>query len=182
MKKEFTKVELLQGRGCYSKERINELFPDDKVVTIEEILKQNVSITDKIWFVYNSCNLVLDSKKNLSLKLVLAVLPIYEEKYPEDSRVREYLQGVEDFKNGVIDITKLTALKVVTTEAAVAAYKSGTYAASFVADAAICVNSCLTDQAAIYACIAVCIYCRNDASKTLTYSEKLLNILIEFFK
>ena len=108
MKKLFTKQELLSRKGCYSIERIKGIFPNQDQISIKEILSvKSVNIKDKRWFVYNSCELSLDEKKDLCVILAYVVLPIYESKYPNDLRIRECLEAIQLFKDGKITIDEL---------------------------------------------------------------------------
>ena len=155
MKTQFTPVEIMSGRGCYSKERVNYLsFIQNKqpIISIQTILESEISIKDKQWFVFNNCKLYLKEKMSLSLKLVWAVLPIYEDKYPNDFRIRELLQAIEDFNQGRISKDILLEKK----QAAYAA--AADYAAADAAAAAAA------------------------AADNGTYSRKLQQIMIEFAK
>ena len=165
MKILFTKNEILVGKGCYSKEQVLALsFIEEKSISIETILKSEISIKDKRWFVYNNCDLTLQEKQKLSLLLAWAVLPIYENKYPNDLRVKECLQAVENFNNNKISVKELREKR----NAADAAAYAADAAAADAADAADAAAAADADAAA---------YAGN-----LTYSQKLQQILIDFVK
>ena len=63
----------------------------------------------------------LEEKRELALQLAWSVLPIYESKYPNDSRVKDCLQAIEDYKNGKITIEILIEKRQHAAAAAVAA-------------------------------------------------------------
>jgi len=160
MKKIFTKKELIKSKGCYSEQQIIELYENHKKenVSIFDILNSEINIKDKRWFVYNACKLSLVKKKSLALKLAWEVLPIYENKYPNDLRIWKCLQTIKNFNSK--KITK-EELKNAAYAANAAAYAS--YAAAYAANAA-------------YAADAA-----DAAAESKTYSEKLTQILIDFF-
>jgi len=193
MKKIFSKLELIKGRGCYNTERINELFPTEKEISIQEILSvESVNIKDKRWFVYNSCELTLDEKKELCIILAYIVLPIYEEKYANDLRVRECLDAIQLFKDGKITLVELkekrdaAAYADAAADAAYAAYAAdAAYAASYAAYAASYAASAYASYAsassASYAAAAAA-YASSAAASLPTYSEKIKLALISFFE
>jgi len=173
MKTIFTKAEILANKGCYSSDQINSLLGRRKKVKIIEILSSPITIKDKRWFVYNACDLTLDEKKKLALKLAWVVLPIYENKYPNDSRIKDCLQATEDFYSGNISLSFLKEKK------SDAAYAADVYADIY-ADA-------YADAADAYAAAyAACAAAYADAYaadvKNLTYSQLIQHILIDFVK
>ena len=171
MKKLFSKSELLTRRGCYSRERIEEIFPNQYQISIKEILSvESVNIKDKRWFVYNSCELTLDEKKDLCVILVYIVLPIYENKYPNDLRVRECLESIQLFKDGKITIDELKKKR--DAAAAAAAYAAAADAAAYAAAA---------DAAAAYAAADAAADAADAAGKQI-YSERILIALLNFFE
>ena len=93
-----------------------------------------ISYFDKIWIakkVLNKNELV-----HFAVLCAQSVLSIYENKYPNDSRVRdciEYMMNITDFSN--LDPTKLNKLKELRS-AAYAAYKAACAAADDANDAA----------------------------------------------
>ena len=134
MKKEWTKQEIIANKGCYSIEEVEALsFINKDNITLLDILNSEISIKDKRWFLFNRCELTLDNKKELALKMAWCVLPIYETKYPNDSSVRECLQAIEDFNSGKITIEILKEKRAAAY--ADAAYAAAAYAAYAAADA-----------------------------------------------
>ena len=181
MKTQFTHEGLLNSKGCYSKEQALEFCQGrPEIVTIKEILESEISIQDKRWFVYNSCDLSLDEKKKLCLKLAWIVLPIYEEKYPNDARIKACLQATEDFYNGKITIEELKVKRSAANAAAAYANADAAYAAVDAANAytyAAYANADDNAYAAAYAAVAANAY---TYAKNLTYTQKIQQALIDF--
>jgi len=57
--------------------------------------------------VYNSCELSLKEKKELCVILAYIVLPIYENKYPDDYRIKECLDAIQLYKEDKISLDDL---------------------------------------------------------------------------
>ena len=132
MKKIFKKEEILSNKGCYSREQVLNLsFINNREITLINIMESEISIQDKRWFLYNKGELSANQKKVLALKLAWAVLPIYEDQYPGDNRVRDCLQDIEKFNLDNIFFNELAVKR----NAAYAAYAAA-YAAADAADAA----------------------------------------------
>ncbi|MFA5935032.1 MAG: putative immunity protein [Candidatus Paceibacterota bacterium] len=177
MKTQFTHLELLANKGCYSKERALQFCQDrPEIVTIKEILESEISIKDKRWFVYNACELSLNEKKKLALKLAWIVLPIYETKYPNDFRVKECLQATEDFYGGKISIEKLKVKR--NAAATAAAYADAAYAYADAAYAYAAADAAAYAYADAYADAAAA-YADADAFQ-LSYSQRIQQALIDF--
>ena len=189
MLKEFTKEYIRANKGCYTLEEVNELsFINKDNITLIDILNSEISIKDKRCFLFNKCELSLNDKKYLALKMTWCILPIYEAKYPNDNRVRECLQAIEDYNNGIITIDVLREKS----NAAAAAANAATYAATIyvvnaVANAATCVAAAVANAVAnaatcvacvdydtAYAVYAVCV------TADISYENKILTILIDF--
>ena len=130
MKKIFKKEEILSNKGCYSREQVLNLsFINNREITLINIMKSEISIQDKRWFLYNKGELSTNQKKVLALKLAWAVLPIYEDQYPGDNRVRDCLQDIEKFNLDNIFFNELAVKRNATEAAAAAAYAAAAYAA-----------------------------------------------------
>jgi hypothetical protein len=166
MKTIFTKDEIMTNKGCYGADRITELFykykESKKGYSIKQILKSEISIKDKRWFVYNHCKLSLDEKKKLSLKLAWIVLPVYEKKYVGDLRVRNCLQATEDFYSKKISIEVLREKRnaadyavAAAADAAGAIVAAGAIAADYAAAGAIAAAYAVAAAAAAYADAAI---------------------------
>ena len=136
MKKIFKKEEILSNKGCYSREQVLNLsFINNREITLIDIMKSEISIQDKRWFLYNKGELSTNQKKVLALKLAWGVLPIYEDQYPGDNRVRDCLQDIEKFNLDNIFFNELAvkrnaaeaAAYAATAAAEVVVFKSITY-------------------------------------------------------
>jgi len=183
MKTEFTKVEIMYGRGCYSREEVKKLsFINLPCIPIQTILESEIPIKDKRWFIWNNCDLTLDQKKDLALQLAWCVLPIYERKYPDNPAVKECLQAIEDFKIGKISIDILKEKRKAAYAYVDAAYAAvdAAYAAAYAAvDAAYAyVDAAYAAAYAAYAAVDAA-YAAVDAAGP-SYSQKLQEILIAF--
>ena len=184
MKTKFTQSELLDGRGCYSTSDIFDLlikYGNKKTYLINKILKSDIPLKDKQWFVYNNCNLTLQEKRDLAVKLAWCVLPIYENKYPSDNRIKDCLQAIEDFKIGKITMDILREKR----NKAYAAYAAASAAAN-AADAAVDANAANAADAAAYAAAnanaANAAYAAAYAAVDAADAQKIINILINFVK
>ena len=173
MKTIFTKQDIFANRGCYSREQVEACsFINLPVINAEDLLRSEIPLKDKRWFVWNACALSLEQKKDLALKLAWVVLPIFEDKYPEDKRVRECLEAMEQFKKGLITREELLEKRRAAADAATDAADAA-YAATDAADAAYAVYA----ADAAYAVYAATAYA---ASKTQTYSQKIQELMISF--
>ena len=131
MKKIFKKEEILSNKGCYSREQVLNLsFINNREITLIDIMKSEISIQDKRWFLYNKGELSTNQKKVLALKLAWAVLPIYEDQYPGDNRVRDCLQNIEKFNLDNIFFNELAVKRNAAAYAAEAADAYAAYAAA----------------------------------------------------
>lgn len=100
MLKEFDKEYIIHNKGCYSLEEIEELsFINKKSITINDILKSEIKVRDKGWFLATKCDLNNEQKRDLAYKVAYTVLPIFETKNPNDKRVRECLEAIQLFNN-----------------------------------------------------------------------------------
>ena len=157
MKKIFKKEEILSNKGCYSREQVLNLsFINNREITLIDIMKSEISIQDKMWFLYNKGELSTNQKKVLALKLAWAVLPIYEDQYPGDNRVRDCLQNIEKFNLDNIFFNELAVKRNAAAEAT-AAYAAAEAAAE-AADAYAAI-------AAAYAAAAAAAYANAAAAK-----------------
>jgi hypothetical protein len=160
MKTEFSRQYLIDNCGCYDEEsgKIEGLLGDRIIVTLNEILESEIPLEDKCWFVANSCELSKSEVKQLLLKLTRIVLPIFEEEYPDDTRVRECIIATEGFLNGTVTKEELNNKRRVIFDVRCAVANAAYYASSY--------DAC---GASYYAAIA--------AAGKLDYEQKILNEL-----
>ena len=107
MQKTFTEEFMQSNRGCYSEEQMeNEVLKGRKSITYIELLECDISLKDKYWFV---CNKLATKEQNRQIAIDVAeiVLPIYENKYPDNKVPRESIQAAKDYLKGTITIEEL---------------------------------------------------------------------------
>jgi len=155
MKKTFTKEYIIENKGYYSETQVNELsFINQKRITLSTLVN-NLPIKDFNWFLIKKCNLTIKQKKEVALLYAETVMPIYEEKYPNDDRVSKCIHGIKDFNNGKITKDELRALRSAAAAAADAAYAAyDAAAADAAAYAAADAAAYAADAAAAYAAAA----------------------------
>ena len=181
MKKEFTKQEIIDKKGCYSLEKVNQLsFINNDIISIETIINSEIPLKDKRWFIWNNCEITIDNKKELALKLAWCVLPIYENKYPNDLRVRECLQAINDFNAKLIMIDELIEKRKAAYAADAAAADAAAYAA-YAAAADAAAYAAYAADAAAYAADAAADAAAY-AADAKSYTQKIINIFLDFFK
>jgi hypothetical protein len=154
MKKLFTKAEMLKLKGCYSETELNKCsFMQLEEITIESILDSEISLKDKSWFIINSIELTDLQKREFAIGCALVVLPIYEEKYPDNVAPRKAIEAAQKYLNNEIS---LGDLKEYRKKAAYAAYAAAADAAAAYAYAdatayAYAAYAAAADDAAAYA-------------------------------
>jgi hypothetical protein len=144
MKTTFTQEYILKNSGCYEKEEAQALsFMKKKRISIKDILRSEIPTKDKTWFVFMKCELGIREKQDLCIRLAEIVLVIYENKYPDDKRVRKCIEASKQYLAG----------KITRKELSTAAYAA--YAANYsAAIAAIAANYAANYSAAIAAIAA----------------------------
>ena len=157
MKKTFDKAYYLSHRACYEKEKMEKLVDSNPHSTIQEFLNWDISIKDKFYFVRRYTELTTKQLQLLAILCAKVSLDIYENKYPDDKRVRECIEATEQFIDGKITIDELSEKRRV-------AYAADDDAADDAAAAA---------AAAAYAAAYA-------AEKSTYHQDKLLNALQQF--
>jgi hypothetical protein len=171
MKLTFTPEEIMRHSACYTRDQVLALsFISQPEILLIDILDSEVSIKHKSWFLFNKCEMTLEHKRQLCLKMLRIVLPIYEDRFPGDNRVRVCLDAVEKFIKGEISKELLRQLGN-------ASYSdflghASTYVGYAAAEASRRAYA-LSSSSSVYAAIA---------SNEATYSQKLLYAMIEFVK
>ena len=131
--KTFTHEFMKSNRGCYSEEQLMSCsFMQTEGVLLSSIVQSEISLKDKFWFV---CKKVLTKEQNQKLAIDVAeiVLPIYEKRYPEDTRmVKDCIEAAKLYITGHISLDELLKKR---RAAAAAAYAAD--AAAYAAAAAI---------------------------------------------
>lgn len=108
--------------------------PDGYKWAIQNKIKSTEDVWDKceradwlLWLIQKTGR--IDEKRMIIITALIAetVLHIYEEKFPDDSRVRECIQAIKDYANGKITKEKLKTYQVIA-HAAYTAYIAVAYA------------------------------------------------------
>ena len=129
---------------------LDKTHADDEPLALEHILDSN-GLDDALW----ALRAVKGHEKDLRLfacRCARLVLPIFEEKYPEDDRPRKAIEAAEAFALGQIDKAELAkaaadAAYVAAHAAACVAADAAADAAYFAADAAACAAACAAADA-----------------------------------
>ena len=118
---QYNKEYFLNHRGCYSSEKMSGLCDSNPHSNIQEFLNWDIPIKDKFYFVRNYTELTTKQKQLLALMCAKISLEIYENKYPNDKRVRECVEATEQFLNGEITREKLLVKRAAVAAVAVVA-------------------------------------------------------------
>ncbi len=178
MKKEFTRAEMLEKRGCYDEQQVLNLLGGKTEITLREILECNIPLKDKFWFVIKKTELDRKQKVSIAIKVAECVLPIYESKYPENKAPREAIEGAKLYMSGHITLNELLHRRRAAYAAAYAA-AAAAYAAAYAAAAAAYTAADAADADADAYAYAYA-YAASTYAAYAAYSDKLLNILKEF--
>jgi hypothetical protein len=173
MIKKYTPEYMDNHRGCYSSDKMKGLV-NGKDLTIQDFLNWDIPIKDKFYFVRNYTELTLIQKQQLSLNCAKVVLPIYENKYPNDNRVRNCIEATEKYLKG--EITK-EELRTYAAAVYAAADTAAAYAAAYAADAAAYAAGAAGAVAMVAAMAA---YAYAAVAAKSDYTEQLLNMLKQF--
>jgi len=170
MKTEFTKQEMYNIKGCYSKETLDNCsFMSKDNISLQSILDSEIPLKDKSWFIRNSIQLSDIEKRQFAIGCALVVLPIYENKYPSNDDPRKAIEAAEKYLKNEITLQELNIFRKA---AAYAAYAAAAAAAAYdAADAAAYAAYAAYDAA--YAAYAA-------ADDDITYKDKLLLFFKEF--
>ena len=167
--KVFNNKFIKKNCGCYSQEKLRGIYTENSVecfeeelcdVTSEMIINSTIPLKDKYWFF---CKKLFTKEDNqqIAIHVAEAVLPIYEEKYPDNKAPREAIELAKLYITEHISLDKLLKARKAAADAAAAA--------AAYADAA-------ADAAADYAADADA----TAAAAAAYYQNKLLTILKEF--
>lgn len=114
MKTQITEQDLINWDACYWKynntqeiERLRELLP----CTPEQLLKyDSVSHRDKLWTLFRYEFFSVKSLKLMACDFVESILHLYEEVYPNDNRIREFLKIIHQRAKGVASDDEIQAV------------------------------------------------------------------------
>jgi hypothetical protein len=188
MKKIFTKAEMLSLKGCYSEKELNKCnFMKLEEITIESILDSEIPLKDKSWFIRNSIGITDLEKINFAIGCALVVLPIYENKYPNNDAPRKAIEAAQKYLNNEMSLDDLKQYRKKSVDAADAASATAyaayaAYAATATAAYAIAYSVAYSAYAfnTAYAYSAYAAYSAAYASDG--YKEKLIIFFKDFVK
>ena len=126
--KQIRKHSLCQDGWENLLEHLGKTKADDEPLKFSEILESN-GLDDAIW-----CLRALPKEHDGKIRCLTAdfaerVLHIFEEKYPDDKRPREAIQGARDYVEGKITLDELKVFRRAADDAAdAAAYAADAYA------------------------------------------------------
>jgi hypothetical protein len=130
MKTEFTKVEMYNLKVCYSKETLDKCsFMVKDNISIIEILDSEIPFKDKSWFIINSIGLTNLEKSQFAIGCALVVLPIYENKYPDNDAPRKAIEAAQKYLKNEITLEELKVFRKNAADAAYADAAADAYAA-----------------------------------------------------
>ena len=153
MKTIFSKQYILNNKGCYNKEQVEQIpFDEKEGITLKQLFEY-LPIKDFNWFLCSGCRLTKLQIQLFALENATFVLPFYEKRYPNDKRVRDCVEYIKFFLEGNGDTDTLSIKRNDADAAAYAAADAAAYAASAAAaDAAA--DAAAAAYAAAYAAAA----------------------------
>ena len=111
-----------KNSGCYTESVLANcsFMKGAEPVTLDAIVRSEISIKDKFWFV---CRVLATKEENkiIAIQVAEIVLPIYEKRYPDNKAPREAIQASKDFIAGRITINELREKRAYAAAAADAA-------------------------------------------------------------
>jgi hypothetical protein len=176
MKTQFTKVEMYNLKGCYSKKTLDKCsFMVKDNISIIEILDSEIPLKDKSWFIRNSIGLTNLEKSQFAIGCALVVLPIYEHKYPDNDAPRKAIEAAQKYLKSEITLEELKVFR-----------KNAYAAAAAAADAAYADAADAAYAAAAYAAAdtaaAADVYTDTADADAYEYKDKLLSFFKEFVR
>ena len=132
MKTIFSKQYILNNKGCYNKEQVEQIpFDEKEGITLKQLFEY-LPIKDFNWFLCSGCRLTKLQIQLFALENATFVLPFYEKRYPNDKRVRDCVEYIKFFLEGNGDTDTLSIKR----NAAAYAYADAADADDAAADAA----------------------------------------------
>jgi hypothetical protein len=177
MKTNFTKA--TSDFGCYGPKKASSYLPNENF-TIADVLKADVRLRDKAWFIRNNCQFTDDEYRQYAIGCALCVLPIYEKRYPGNNAPREAIEAGKAYLAGTINIDVLREKRDASAYAAyAAAADAAADASAYAADAAdadaayadAAYAAYAADAAYAYADAAYAAYAYADAAYASAYAD-----------
>jgi len=96
MTKQFSYRYLAQNKGCYTNKQLGNLsFIKKEVISLNDILESEISLKDKYWFVCKKL-FTTDQNKKIAIAVAELVLPIFEKKFPADTRPKKAIDAAKN--------------------------------------------------------------------------------------
>ena len=115
----------------YSEEKgkLEKYLKDRKEISYLDILNSEISLKDKYWFF---CEKIFTKEQNQRISVIVAeiVLPIYEEKYPDNKTPREAIEAAKLYAKKEITSEQLSIKRCAAYDAAYNADVDGAYYAA----------------------------------------------------
>ncbi len=110
--------------GCYYTSDLEACsFMASDQIELSSIINSEIPLRDKFWFVCKKIN-TKEQNQKLAIDVAEIVLPIHENRYPEDMRVRECIEAAKQY------ITRYISLEKLIEKRRAAAAADATYAAA----------------------------------------------------
>ena len=149
MKAKFSKQYILENKGCYNADQVNDLpFDNNNEITLETLF-ETIPIKDFCWFLAKKCDLTKSEKTLFVLNNLLFVKTDYEQRVDKKEAIEKYIHLVYDYLNGDIDKEAYSAAYSAADSAAYSAADSAAYSAAY--HAACSAAYYAADYAAYYA-------------------------------
>ena len=165
--------------GCYKEESEKlekHILKGRKKISYLDIIESDIPLKDKYWFF---CKKIFTQEQNQRISVILAeiVLPIYEEKYPDNKAPREAIEAAKlyskkEITSEQLSIKRRAAYDAVDYDAVDGAY----YAASAAAYAADAADATYVASHAYYAAAVAA------AVAVDSYTQKLEMTLMDFIE
>ena len=193
MKKTFTKEYIDDNAGCYKgTEKLTALLKSaPQEIIIEDVVHSTIPLKDKFWFVCRKCELTKKQSVEITVGCAEIVLPIFEEKYPNNKSVRECIEATKLFMKGYITVEQLLLKRKAAYADAYAAdayADADAYAASAAGYAAAAAAAYAADAYAYAAAAsasahaAAAAYADDYAAGDSKYIQQLFDFLLNFIK
>jgi hypothetical protein len=122
MKQSFTKDFMRANKGCYSIAELEACsFMKNDEISLQSILQSEIILKDKFWFV---CHKLATNEENkeIAIRVAEIILPIYEEKYPDNKTPRNAIEAAKQYIRGNISLDELMEKRNAVYYAAMAVY------------------------------------------------------------
>lgn len=111
MQQIFTRGFMRQNCGCYSQADLDACsFMQAEPITLKAIVYSKIPLRDKYWFI---CRKLATKRENqeISIRMGEILLPLWEEKYPDDKRPHEAILAARQYMASDIILEELMMKK-----------------------------------------------------------------------